>query len=84
MSKVVEKYKKIEETVVNGYKTIENGVVDGFNKVSDYAIEKMFSKEGETLEETKQRHLNATKNRPHKVDIHAQIEKAKALGKVKR
>ena len=47
MSKVVEKYKKIEE-------------------------------------ETKQRHLNATKNRPHKVDIQAQIEKAKALGKVKR
>ncbi len=48
-------YKKIENGVVSGYKKIENGVVTGFQKVSDKCIEKLFSKEGETVEETKKR-----------------------------
>jgi len=48
-------YKKIENGVVGGYKKIENGVVTGFQKVSDKCIEKLFSKEGETVEETKKR-----------------------------
>ena len=48
-------YKKIEEGVVTGYKKIEEGAVEGFNKVSDKCIEKMFSKDGETVEETKAR-----------------------------
>lgn len=53
--KVVEGYKKIENGVVEGYKKIENGVVDGFNKVSDKCVEVLFSKEGESVEETKKR-----------------------------
>lgn len=53
--KVTEGYKKIETGVVSGYKKIENGVVDGFNKVSDKCVEALFSKEGETVEETKKR-----------------------------
>lgn len=52
---VVEGYKKIEDGVVEGYKKIEKGAVDGFNKVNDKIIEKVFSKEGETVEETKKR-----------------------------
>lgn len=52
---VVEGYKKIETAVVDGYKKIESGVVDGFNNVNDKIIEKVFSEEGETLEETKKR-----------------------------
>ncbi|MBQ8302854.1 MAG: hypothetical protein IJX97_04850 [Clostridia bacterium] len=52
---VVEGYKKIEKGVVDGYKKIENGVVDGFNKVSDKCVETLFSKEGETVEQTKAR-----------------------------
>ena len=52
---VVEGYKKIEDGVVGGYKKIEDGVVEGFNKVSDVCIEKLFSKDGETVEETKER-----------------------------
>ena len=54
-SKVTEGYKKIETGVVEGYKKIENGVVEGFNKVNDKIIEKVFSKEGETVEDTKAR-----------------------------
>lgn len=52
---VVEGYKKIEDGVVSGYKKIEQGAVEGFNKVNDKIIEKVFSKEGETVEDTKKR-----------------------------
>lgn len=52
---VAEGYKKIETGVVEGYRKIEKGAVDGFNKVNDKIIEKVFSKEGETVEETKKR-----------------------------
>ena len=52
---VVEGYKKIENGVVSGYKKIEDGAVEGFNKVNDKIIEKVFSKDGETVEETKKR-----------------------------
>lgn len=52
---VTDGYKKIEETVVDGYKQIEKGAVGGFNKVSDKCIEKLFTQDGETVEEAKAR-----------------------------
>ena len=52
---VTEGYQKIEDGVVSGYKKIEEGVVDGFNKVSDKFIDKLFTKEGETVEDAKKR-----------------------------
>ena len=52
---VTEGYKKIEDGVVGGYKKIENGVVEGFGKVCDSCVEKLFAKEGETVEEAKKR-----------------------------
>ena len=52
---VVGGYKKIEDGVVSGYKKIEEGVVDGFNKVTDKFVEKLFAKDGETVEEAKAR-----------------------------
>ena len=48
-------YKKIENGVVDGYKRIENGVVNGFNKVTDKCVEALFTKDGETVDEAKQR-----------------------------
>ena len=53
--KVTGGYKKIENGVVAGYKKLEKGVVDGFGKVTDACVKGLFSKEGETLEETKER-----------------------------
>lgn len=53
--KVVEGYKKIEEGVVGGYKKIEEGAVEGFNKVTDKFVDVLFTKEGETVEEAKER-----------------------------
>lgn len=52
---VTEGYKKIENGVVNGYKKIENGAVNGFKKVTDACVEKLFAREGETVEEAKER-----------------------------
>ncbi|MGM9664424.1 MAG: hypothetical protein ACI3XF_06240 [Eubacteriales bacterium] len=53
--KVVEGYKKIETGVVEGYKKIENGVVEGFEKVTDKCIEVLFAKEGESVEDARNR-----------------------------
>lgn len=52
---VVNGYKKIETGVVEGYKKIETGVVEGFGKVTDKCVEKLFSKDGESVEDTKER-----------------------------
>ncbi len=52
---VVSGYKKIEDGVVNGYKKIETSVVEGFNKVTDKCVEKLFAKEGESVEDAKKR-----------------------------
>lgn len=52
---VVGGYKKIEDGVVEGYKKIETGVVEGFGKVTDKCVEKLFAKEGETVEDAKKR-----------------------------
>ena len=53
--KVVEGYKKIENGVVGGYKKIETGAVDGFNKITDTCVEVLFAREGESVEDAKQR-----------------------------
>jgi hypothetical protein len=52
---VVKGYKKIEDGVVGGYKKIENGAVEGFGKVVDKCVEKLFAKEGESIEDAKKR-----------------------------
>lgn len=59
---VVAGYKKIEDGVVGGYKKIEQGAVDGFTKVADKCVEKIFAKEGETVEEAKKRLAGGNQN----------------------
>ena len=52
---VVGGYKKIEDGVVGGYKKIEDSIVEGFNKVTDKFVERFFTREGESVEDTKKR-----------------------------
>lgn len=52
---ITEGFQKIEDGVVGGYKKIEEGVVEGFGKVSDKFVEKLFTKEGESVEDAKKR-----------------------------
>lgn len=52
---VVEGYKKIESGVVEGYKKIEDGVVGGYKKIEDGFVEKYLVRDGETVEDAKDR-----------------------------
>ena len=52
---VVEGYQKIEDGVVGGYKKIEEGVVGGFNRMTDRFVDSSVTKEGETVEQVRER-----------------------------
>ena len=51
-------YKAIEDGVVGAYKAIEKGAVDAYRKVEDTMVDKLFRKEGETVEQAKDRLRN--------------------------
>ena len=52
---VTDGYKKIEKGVVDGYKKIEQGVVGGYTKIEDKFVDAYLTKNGETVEEAKER-----------------------------
>lgn len=58
---VVGGYKKIEKGVVGGYKKIETGAVKGYTKIEDKFVETYLAKDGETVEEAKERLKKETK-----------------------
>ena len=60
---VVKGYQKIETGVVDGYKKIEEGAVSGFGKVVDKCVEVLFAKEGETVEEARERLTHKEENK---------------------
>lgn len=68
-------YKKIEDSVVSGYKKIEEGAVSGFNRVSDKFVEKLFTREGETVEEAKKRLADGAKQPGRNKEEEANEEK---------
>lgn len=65
MSKIVDANKKIEEAVVGGYKKVEDTVVGGYKKVEDKFVDTFLKKDGETIEEAKERlqHEQEEKNK---------------------
>lgn len=52
---VTDGYKKIETGVVTGYKKTEDGVVTGFNKVADAFVDQFLTREGETVQQARER-----------------------------
>lgn len=52
---VVGTYKKIEDGVVGAYKKVEEGAVNAYKAVEDFCVDKLFKKDGETVEEAKER-----------------------------
>ena len=82
---VVEGYQKIENGVVEGYKKIEEGAVEGFQKVSDKFVEKLFTKEGETVEGAKARLVEEQYERTEKAKgckhTHVEIPDSKEIVK---
>ena len=55
MSKLVDGYKKIENSVVGGYQKVEDTVVEGYKKIEDKFVDTFLKKDGETTEEAKAR-----------------------------
>jgi len=55
MGKLKDGYKKIEKGTVDSYKKIEETVVGGYKKVEDKFVDKFLRKDGETIEEAKER-----------------------------
>ena len=58
---VTEGYKKIETGVVEGYHKIEDGVVSGYTKIEDKFIDQFLTREGETVEDARERLKGKTK-----------------------
>ena len=58
---VTDGYKKIENGVVEGYKKIEKGVTDGYTKIEDKFVSAYLTREGETVEQAKERLKNKDK-----------------------
>lgn len=52
---VVGGYQTIERGVVGGYKAVERTVVDGFTSMSDGFVDQFLTKDGESVEDAKQR-----------------------------
>lgn len=67
-------YKTVENGVVMGYKKIESGVVGRFNKLCDKIIEKIFAKNGESVEEAQKRLLNKTETKFKKIENNRVLE----------
>lgn len=57
-SKIVKGYKKVESATVSGYKKVEKGVVDAYTKIEDKFVDRYLTRDGETVEEAKQRLKN--------------------------
>ncbi len=54
-SKIPQISKKIGDTVVDAYRTVEKTVVKGYTKIEDGFVDRYLTREGETVEEAKER-----------------------------
>lgn len=52
---VVGAYKTVEKGAVDAYKAVEKGAVDAYHKVEDTMVDKLFRREGETVEQARNR-----------------------------
>lgn len=52
---VVGGYNAIENSVVGSYKAVENGFVKAFTNISDGFVDYFFTRDGETVEQAKNR-----------------------------
>ncbi len=53
--KIQQMYQAVEKTVVGAYKAVETSAVRAYGRVEDTMVDRIFRREGETLEETKAR-----------------------------
>ena len=63
---VTKGYKKLETGVVEGYQKIEETAVNGFTKIEDKFVDHFLTREGESVEDAKDRLTNEQKTRENK------------------
>lgn len=54
-SKIVKANEKITEKVTDSFKKISDAVVGGYTKIEDAFVDRYLTKDGETVEEAKER-----------------------------
>lgn len=54
-SKLITANQKIAEQVVHAFKVVESAVVGGYTKVEDAFVDQYLTKEGESVQEAKER-----------------------------
>lgn len=54
-SKLVKANEKIAEQVVGAFQKVENTVVSGYTKIEDAFVDRYLTRDGETVEEAKER-----------------------------
>ena len=81
MSKIVDANKKIENAVVGGYKKIEESVVSGYKKIEDKFVDTFLKKDGETIEEAKERIVEEQKqlDKKNKARIEETLKKSQYI-----
>ena len=74
----------VEKEIIDDYKKVEDGVVGGFNKIADGFVDKFLKKEGETVEEARERLAKEQEKRLEKSksygDPKKSLEKSKSYG----
>ena len=63
---VVEGYKKIEDGVTGGFKKMTDGVVKGYTKIEDKFVGEFLTKDGETVQDAKERLKQGQEERANK------------------
>lgn len=72
---------KIAEKVVGGYKAVENAVTGGYKKVEDKFVKDFLCKEGESVEDAKERLNREQTERKEKQEAEAK-ERAEKIAKM--
>ena len=76
---VIVGYKKIEKGVVGGYKKIEHGVTKGYTKIEDKFVDAYLTREGETVEQAKERLKNKNNSLSFSINTKALKQKTSVL-----
>lgn len=80
---LVGSYKKVEDAAVSGYKKVEDAAVSGFNKVADQFVDAFLTRDGESVEEARERLAQAqqTRQEQQKARIEESLEVSRNAGK---
>ena len=74
-------FELIEKAVVDGYKKVEESVVGRYKKIEDKFVDTFLKKDGETVEEAKERIVEEQKQleKQNKIRVEESLKKSKEI-----